>query len=145
IIPMAVGLIILRVPIVRFVYERGAFTAEATELTALVLLFGSIGLIGVGMREIVARAFYALKDTITPMINGIIAMIVNVALLFIFVGWLNWGVAGMAFASSCSFIFAGVLLTILLRRKIGSIGLRGVLDSLWRSCASAAMMAIAIW
>jgi putative peptidoglycan lipid II flippase len=145
IIPMAVGLAVLRVPIVRFVYERGAFTPQDTKLTALALLFGSVGLVGIGMREIAARAFYALKDTLTPMVNGIIAMIVNAVLLFLFVGRLNWGIAGMASASSCSVLLSGVILTVLLNRKLGSIGLRSFLGSFWRSCAAAAIMAVVIY
>jgi putative peptidoglycan lipid II flippase len=145
IIPMAVGLAVLRVPIVRFVYERGAFTPQDTELTASALLFGSVGLVGVGMREMAARAFYALKDTMTPMINGIIAVIVNIVLLFLFVGRFNWGIAGMASASSCSFLLSGIFLTVLLKRKLGSIELRSFLGSLWRSCVAATIMAVAIW
>lgn len=145
IIPMAAGLMILRVPIVRFVYERGAFTPEATKLTALALLFASIGLVGFGMREIVSRAFYALKDTVTPMVNGIIAMLVNVALLFLFVGRLKWGVAGMALATAISLTFAGILLTVLLRRKMGNIGLGLILDSLWRSSLATGVMVLALW
>jgi len=145
IIPMAVGLIVLRVPIVRFVYERGAFTSEATQSTSTALLFGSLGLVGVGMREISSRAFYAQKDTVTPMVNGIIAMVVNVVLLFLFVGHFQWGISGMALATACSLTVAGVLLTILLRRKMGGIGLHAILDSWWRCSTAAAGMGTVIW
>lgn len=145
IMPMAAGLMVLRTPIVRFVYERGAFTPEATRLTSIALLFASIGLVGWGMREIAARAFYALKDTVTPMINGVIAMVVNIALLFLFVGRFKWGVGGMALATSCSITFAGVLLTILLRRKMGGIGLRDILSSLWKSGLATGVMVLVLW
>lgn len=145
VVPMAVGLMVLRIPIVRFVYERGAFTPGATHLTSEALLFASFGLVGLGMREIAARAFYALKDSITPMINSVIAMLVNIAFLFLFVGHFKWGVAGMALATALSFTFAGLLLTTLLRRKMGGIGLRVIVDSAWRTALAAGIMGLVLW
>lgn len=145
ILPMATGLAVLRVPIVRFVFERGAFTPQATRLTALALLFGSIGLPGYGMREIAARAFYALKDTVTPMVNGVAAVLINVVLLFVFVGHLQWGVAGMALATSCSVTLAGLMLAFFLRRKLGHLSLNSILSSFWRSGAATSGMALVLW
>jgi putative peptidoglycan lipid II flippase len=95
--PAAVGLLILRVPIVRLL-ERGQFDATSTDLTAWALGFFALGLVGHAVVEIVARAFYALKNTRTPVAVGVAAMAVNVGLSLLLMhlfdrwGWLPHGV-----------------------------------------------------
>jgi putative peptidoglycan lipid II flippase len=146
VIPMTAGLMVLRVPIVRFVYERGAFTSDDTTLTAQALLFASLGLVGTGMHDVAARGFYALKDTRTPMINGLLAMSVNIGLLFFFVRYLKWGIAGMALATACSVTFAGVLLTVVFHRRMGQVGLDLPLlfASIWRTVVASILMALVV-
>ena len=144
VIPMTVGLMVLRVPIIRFIYERGAFTASDTQLTAQALLYASIGLVGTGMRDVSARGFYALRDTRTPMINGVTGMGVNVGLLFLLVRYLGWGIAGMALATACSVTYAGVMLTVLLFRRTGGLDLAGLTSSTGRTVIAALVMALVV-
>ena len=80
IIPISVGAIILATPIVRLLFERGNFDSRATQMTSMALIFYSIGMLGFGFRDILGKIFYSLKDTKTPMINGIIAVILNIIL-----------------------------------------------------------------
>ena len=70
-IPAAVGLLVWRVPLIRLLLERGEFTTRSTALTAAALAFYSIGLIGHSAIEILARGYYALHDTRTPVVVGI--------------------------------------------------------------------------
>ena len=70
-IPAAAGLFVWRVPLVRLLLERGEFTAHSTALTAAALAFYAFGLIGHSALEILARAFYALHDTRTPVTVGV--------------------------------------------------------------------------
>ena len=65
-IPMAVGLITLGEPLIRLLFEHGAFTAESTSLTHYALTFYAIGLAGHATVEIVDRVYYAVHDTWTP-------------------------------------------------------------------------------
>ena len=80
--PAAVGLMLIRKPIVALLYQRGEFTAHSTELVAWALLWYAAGLVGHSVVEVLARAFYALHDTRTPVIIGTIAMSLNIALSF---------------------------------------------------------------
>ena len=95
-IPAATGLFVWRVPLIRLLLERGEFTLRSTELTAVALAFYAFGLIGHSAVEILARAFYALHDTRTPVVAGIGAMAGNVLLSL----WLRepLGHAGLALA-----------------------------------------------
>lgn len=82
---MAVGLIVLREPIVRVLFERGAFDAQATDMTAYAVLFLSLGLLPMALREVISRVYFALQDTVTPMMLGIVAVVINIVLNFVLV------------------------------------------------------------
>ncbi len=79
-LPASVGLVLLREPIVALLLERGAFTAESTQMVAWALLWYAAGLVGHSLLEIAARAFYALQDTRTPVLVGAGAMALNIGL-----------------------------------------------------------------
>ncbi len=78
--PAAVGLTLLREPVVALLLQRGAFGATSTAAVAWALLFYAPGLIGHSVVEITTRAFYALHDTMTPVLVGGAAMLVNIVL-----------------------------------------------------------------
>ncbi|MBT3336607.1 MAG: murein biosynthesis integral membrane protein MurJ [Anaerolineae bacterium] len=124
-IPAAVGLIILRVPLITLLYQRGEFDARSTEIVAWALLWYAVGLVGHSVMEILARAFYALHDTKTPVLVGIGAMSLNIvfsiafAALFEQIGWMPHG--GLALANSLATALEMVLLLILMRKRLGGI------------------------
>jgi putative peptidoglycan lipid II flippase len=124
-IPAAMGLIILRVPLITLLYQRGEFDTRATEIVAWALLWYAVGLVGHSVMEILARAFYALHDTKTPVLVGIGAMSLNVvfsitfAALFERIGWMPHG--GLALANSLATALEMVLLMILMRKRLGGI------------------------
>lgn len=120
VIPFAVGLIVLKEPIIRLIYERGAFDANATALTAFALVFYTLGLPALSLRNIVLRAFYALQDTRTPMIIGVLTVVINIILNLILIKYLEIG--GLALATSIATTIGFLLLIWYLRNKIGSIG-----------------------
>ena len=124
VIPAAVGAIIFAEPIVSFLFGRGAFTSEAAVMTSSALKFYSIGMLAFGLREILSRAFYALQDTKTPVVNGAIAVGINIVLNMILSRYL--GIGGLALATSIAGIVATVLLFITLRKKVGGFGLREI-------------------
>lgn len=137
-IPMAVGMIVLREPIVCVLFEHGAFDAQATAMTAYAVFFLSLGLLPMALREVISRVYFALKDTFTPMMLGIVAVVVNIILNFILVGPFAHG--GLALSTSIASLVAVVFLFTILRRKLGSLGGLEMWDCFWRvSLASAAM------
>ncbi len=76
-VPAAVGLLVLGTPIVRAFYERGEFGEESSAAVSYALGFFAFGIIGHGLLEIVARLFYAQKDTLRPLYAAIAMLVVT--------------------------------------------------------------------
>jgi putative peptidoglycan lipid II flippase len=115
-------------PIVRLLFERGKFGPDATHRTALALACLAPGLLLFSMNNILARAFYALNDTMTPMKISIVCLGIN--LLFAF--WLvePYREAGLGIANTLSAVFNTTLLFYALRRKLTRLGLKGLLPTI---------------
>jgi len=124
-LPASVGLMMLRVPLISFLYQRGKFDAEDTQLAAWALLWFAAGLVGHSVMEILTRAFYAQHDTKTPVIIGTIAMALNVVFSFMFarlfsqMGWLPHG--GLALANSLATALEASALFLFMRRRLNGI------------------------
>ena len=99
-------------------------------------------MIGYGLRDILGKVFYSLQDTKTPMINGVMAMILNIILNISFVKFTNMQLAGLAFATSISAIFTVSLLFISLGRKIGNFGGKSIALAMIKSLISGIIMAV---
>ena len=115
-IPTTVGTMVLSKPIVKILFERGAFDSYSTKVTSIALFFYSLGIVGFGLREILVRAFYSLKDTKTPMLNGVISVILNIILNLTLIK--SMGISGLALATSISSIIGVFILMICLNKKI---------------------------
>jgi putative peptidoglycan lipid II flippase len=148
-IPATVGLIALRVPLVRFLYQNGEFTAHSTALVAWALLWYTAGLISHSLVEILARAFYALQDTKTPVAIGSSAMALNIVFsltfpgLFSRAGWMPHG--GLALANSLATTLEAIGLLIFIRRKLASLEGRSILDGGLRALIAAIGMSLTLW
>ena len=140
VIPISIGAIVLATPIVKLLFQRGEFDARATSMTAIALIMYSIGMVAFGLRDIIGKVFYALKDTKTPMINGAIAMIMNIVLNIILVKYLQ--LAGLALATSISAIVCIFLLFGSLKKKIGYFGQDKIMKTTIKSIVSAAVMGV---
>lgn len=144
VIPATIGAMIFSKEIVALLFGRGAFTPGAIEMTSKALFYYSIGMIAFGLRDILSRAFYALQDTKTPMINSTIAVVLNIILNFILSRYM--GIGGLALATSISAIVGTLLMFITLRKKIGGFGLKEISTSFVKiSLASVLMGVIALW
>lgn len=115
--PAALLLFLLRTPLISLLLQRGAFDMHATEMTAYALRFYALGLVGHAVVEVVARGFYALKDTLTPVLVGVSAMTLNVLLSLWWVGPFAHG--GLALANSVATLLEMTALLWLLRRRLG--------------------------
>ena len=120
VMPATIGAMILATPVVRILFERGAFDDKSTALTATALVFYSVGMVGFGLRDILSKVFYSLKDTKTPMVNGMIAVALNIVLNIALVKVMGHG--GLALATSLSAIICIFLLFRSLKKKIGYYG-----------------------
>lgn len=115
--PAAVGLYVLRDPLVRVLYQRGEFGLAEAVGTAWALGFYAPGLLGFAAVKIGAQAFYALGDTRTPVRVAIAAMAFNSALALGLARPLAHG--GLALATSAAATAHAVALAILLGRRLG--------------------------
>jgi putative peptidoglycan lipid II flippase len=147
-VPASVGLIVLALPIVTMLYQRGKFDATTAQMTAWALIWYAAGLVGHSLLEVLTRAFYARQDTRTPVIVGAAAMLVNVIFSFGFsdifrqLGWLPHG--GLALANSLATALEAATLFILIRRRLGGIEGQSLVDGGIRIGAAAAGMAFAL-
>jgi len=143
-LPATVGLLVLGRPLVGLFFERGAFEATSTEAVAWALAFYALGLVGHAGLEIVARAFYALHDTLTPVWVGGLAMGLNVALslalpgVFGLAGWPPH--AGLALANSVATLLELSVLLVLIRRRMDGLEGRRTLAAFARSGLAALAM-----
>ncbi len=147
-LPAAVGLIILREPIVRLLLQRGAFDAASTRATAWALGFFTLGLVGHAVVEIAARAFYALKNTKTPVGIGVLAMGVNIvlslALMNVFARLGRPPHGGLALANAIAVTLEMAALLALLRAPMGGLAESGLRQSLIKMGLAAGGMALAL-
>lgn len=116
ILPAAVGMAVLRTPLVALAFQRGSFDAVATQKTAFALAFYSIGLFGVANIQIITRAFYALEDSATPVRIGIMTALLNIILDIVLVRFLRQG--GLALANSTAVLTQMFCLLFVLRRRL---------------------------
>jgi putative peptidoglycan lipid II flippase len=143
-IPAMMGLIVLGEPIVRLLFQRGAFDVPSTDLTARALLYYSVGLWAFAGLRVFVSAFYSLQDTKTPVKVAVIAMALNLIFSLILMRTpLEHG--GLALALSLASTVQLVILILLLRRRIGGIEGKAVLGSMVKSLVSSMIMAIGIY
>ncbi len=142
-IPAAIGLWVLREPIIQLLFERGQFTETSTELVATALGAFALGLIGHSGVEILARAFYALHDTRTPVVLGVIALIINLIMSLALINVL--GVTGLALSNTTAATIELVLLVVLIRKRLGGLEDRRVLIGALKTTLASIIMGVAVW
>ena len=120
IVPLAVTMIVLRIPIVRLVYGRELFDWQSTVQTSQVLSAFGVGIVFQASISLLSRGFYAMHDTRTPVTISIMGMLITIAGNFYFIRYLGTDVWGLAAAFSMGAIFQAVLLFYLINRKLGT-------------------------
>lgn len=102
-------------PIIRVVFERGAFTEADTALCANALFYYSFGMVGYGVCEVLNKSFYAIRDGKTPMVTSVIGIAVNLGSAFVLTKVL--GVGGLALAAALSSLTIAVCLMVMMNRR----------------------------
>ncbi len=152
-LPSACGLIVLGEPIIRLIYERGAFTAADVPMTAYALGAYSIGLTGYAAIKVLSPAFYALDDAKTPMIIGIFSIAVNAVACYFFMDlFSNYGVSpeypdgyghvGVALATSCVALVNFFALALIMRKRIQRINGNSIIASFIKIAIASAIMSV---
>lgn len=142
-IPAMIGLVILAEPLVKMLYQHGAFDSHAAKLTAYALMAYSIGLPAYILTKIFNTTFYALEDTVTPLITAIVAVVVDIILSLLLLKSLQH--VGIALATAMSAWVNVFLLGFLLSRK-GFFSLEKHLKKYFVGLSiSGLMTAVALW
>jgi putative peptidoglycan lipid II flippase len=137
-LPAAAVSIVLAEPIVRLLYERGAFDPDETTVVAGALAAFSVGLAFNGMMLMLNRGFFSLQQPWIPTVIALATLGLNVALYAIFYRVGTWGIP---FAISLANIAGVALLLVALRRRIGRIDLTESVRSFLRVTAASALLA----
>ncbi|RZJ23131.1 MAG: murein biosynthesis integral membrane protein MurJ [Acinetobacter sp.] len=149
-IPASIALFMLSTPIIQALFQRGQFTLEDTQMTALALQCMSAGVISFMLIKVFAPGFYAQQDTRTPVRVGLMSVAANAILNVVFIGFfklIHWEAEHMALAlasSGSALVNAGMLYFYLHQRNIFRFGAHWKKLFLQYAIANAAMIA-ALW
>lgn len=142
-IPAAVGLIVLRTPIVKLLFERGAFTATATVATASALFFFSLSLMPQAANMVITRAYYAVGDVRRPLLMGVYSIAANIIISFIAIRYLAH--AGLALANSVAITINTFILYTGLKKHLPFMHTRAFLLELGKILTASAGMGVVTW
>ncbi|HXK52605.1 murein biosynthesis integral membrane protein MurJ [Candidatus Nomurabacteria bacterium] len=145
VLPFSALMLVLRVPIVRIVYGVANFPWEATIETALTLGFFSLSIFSQSVVYLFTRAFYALKDTTTPVTVSLLTIIINTTLSVFFVHFLRLGVWSLAMSYTITSLLDSILLFYKLDRKLNGFILSEVLVPLIKISTASAMMGVFVY
>jgi putative peptidoglycan lipid II flippase len=143
-IPAAVGLMVCATPVFSLLFMGGEFDFIKAAKSGQALFYYAMGLSLVALVRVMVPAFYALKDTRTPVVIAFIAFLVNLLFSLILMGPLLHG--GLALASSLSAFCNMALLLWYLRKKIGPFGGRKICIAAFKAAlATVPMAALVLW
>lgn len=140
VMPISIGAIVFARPIVEILFQRGKFDLTATDMTSIALVMYAIGMVPYGLRDVIGKIFYSLQDTKTPMVNGSIAMGMNILINMTLIR--KFKHAGLALGTSITVIICTIMLFINLKKKIGYFGQDKILKSAIKSSIAAIIMGI---
>lgn len=137
-IPASVGLMVVAEPLIRALFMQGKFTEENVSITASVLVFYCIGILGYSQQQILNRGMYALRDSKRAVIVNTIIIIINIVLSILMVG--PFKAQGLALAYSIAGLVSMVLLYAFLHQKVGDLGSREIASSLLKIIIASVVM-----
>jgi len=144
-IPSAVGLIILREPIIALIYQYGRFTPGDTVQTAMALACYAIGLTAYSADRVLAPSFYALRNARIPMLVSLLSIVTNYAVAKFTIDYLKIGHIGLALSISAVAIVNFALLFFFMRRKLNGIEGRSLLSTFAKVILASAAMGAVCW
>ena len=142
-IPATVGLMVLALPIVEVIYERGNFLPRDSVNTAAALMFYAPGLLGYSAVKIASPTFYSMRDSRTPVLVSMGSVAANLVLNLMLVRVM--GFRGLALGTGIAAVLNAVVLLVLLRRRLNGLEGRRLAASALRILAASAVMGVAVW
>jgi putative peptidoglycan lipid II flippase len=140
IVPATVGLLVLGEPIIRLLFEHGEFTPEDTVQVSRALLFYLPGLPFAAIDLPLVFAFYAQKDTVTPVVVGILGVLVYLAVGPLLAFAAGWGYLGLVLANSAQLVAHALIMLVVFSRRFRGLGGYGV----WSTAAKAGVASLLV-
>ena len=145
-IPAGIGLMVLSEPVCRLLYEWGVTVEEDTIGTAGLLFVYAFGLCGFSTLKIVTDGFYAYRDIRAPVIVSICAVVLNICLNYLFIyRELFLDPRAVVFSTVLTVTLNCAVLLLLLRRKVGRLGLRSLIPLTLRILTASVVMGFICW
>ncbi len=142
-LPIAIGSMVAAEPIVRLLYQRGAFDETSVRLTSQSLACYAIGFPALALSRVLTRTFVSLKDTWTPTIQSLLRIGVKVLLSWILVQ--QFAHVGLALAESFSQIFRTLLMFFLLPGEVKGQEEWNTIKSFAQTLAAGALMGFVVY
>jgi len=143
-VPSSIGLIVLGRAMVSAIYQGGQFNAYDTQQTALALSCYAFGLAAYAALKVVTQAFFALKDSRTPMYVSVASIAINFCVAWSALHYTTLGHAGLALSTSAVALFNFTALFWLLRNRIGGVYGRHLASSIGRMSVASLAMGVAV-
>lgn len=142
-LPAAAGLVLLSEPIIRVLFQHGRTGAADTAAMAPLLALFAVGMPFFSVVSLTTRAFYALKDTATPVKLATVSFVVNLGLSW----WLKdvLGASGLVLASTVAVVVQTILMQRWLTRTLPDMKFSGLWGTVGKVLAATAVMAIVVW
>jgi len=141
-VPSSIGLVVLGRQMISAIYEGGKFDAYDTQQTALALSCYAVGLAGYAGVKILNPAFYALKDSRTPMMISMASVLINFVAASAMLRWASFGHSTLALTTSTVALFNFIALFWILRNRIGGVYGRDLASSTGRVALAAVGMGV---
>ena len=142
--PASVGLVLLREPLSAAVFQGGKFGREDVVRVGFVLAMYAPAIWAYSMQQLSTRAFYALGDSTTPVKVSVWMVVLNFALNVTLI-WTPLGVGGLALSTAIAAVVQILIMTRIMRRRMGTVVDREVRSSFTRTVLASAIMAGCVW
>jgi putative peptidoglycan lipid II flippase len=139
-IPATAGLILLSEPIIRLIFERGAFTSIDTTATAQALSLYAVGLFAYSANKILVPVFYALNDTKYPVFASFLAVAANVSIIYATID--SFQHKAIALSMSCTMVVNFLFLSVILYKKMEGYSLVYLLKGVAKICTATLCMSV---
>jgi putative peptidoglycan lipid II flippase len=141
--PASIGLILVAEPAARLLFQHGQVNGHDAELIARSTQWYAGAIWAFSMLQIINRAYYALHDTMTPLVMSVVNLVLNLAIELPLLWWL--GEPAMAVGTLVSFAIQSVVMLWMLDRRVGGLGLRESAAPVGKMLIATAVMTGACW
>lgn len=145
IIPATVGLFVLGTPIISLIFQHGEFTPFDTQQTAWALTGYLLGTPFAAIDLLLIFAFYSQKDTVTPVIVGIICVFIYLGVAPTLAFLSGMGMIGLVIANSVQLSSHAIIMWVLLLRRVGALARQRLTLAIGKVVLASAMMGVLVY